>query len=684
MEMLQRLPIDTLLPEIVQCIEVNTISIVRADPGAGKTTRLPPALLDCAGRKVFVLEPRRLAARLAARRVAEELHSKLGDIVGYQVRWERIGGASTRLWYLTEGVLTNRLLSGESLPPRSVVILDEFHERHLETDLALASLRRLVRSRADLRIVIMSATLDSEDLSRRLGGAPIVNVAGRSFPVEVLYSPASSAALEDQVAAAVAQVAERTANHILVFLPGSAEIRRAMRTCEPVARSLGARLLPLHGELSAEEQDTAVLDSDIRKIICSTNVAESSVTIDRIGAVVDSGLARVLHHSPWTGFSRLQLEKISRSSAIQRAGRAGRTGPGLALRLFSEADFVRRDENAPPEILRSELSSLLLQLAASNRSLNPDDWIDPPPPVHVDSGRELLIQLGAFDPSGTITEAGRRMAAMPVHPRLARLALEGCQAGIESEACELAAKLGDSRFRVDRRDNASFSSDLDAILAAQLSFDARRTMSQLRQGCRGPKPAVLRGDPDALEKAVVAAYPDRLGRRRGDILLLASGGSAELDPDSSAHGEFLVPLDIDERSDRSTPLVRLASRFEPEWILDLFPERVRAEETLRWNREAERLQQVNSLKYMELTLDETWSQPSDFEKATRILVEKAIEAGFRRFLEGEEVERLLARVRFASGHSRGFPTEQALVRSALEELGTGLTSFCRTSYCRVR
>ncbi len=189
MEMLQRLPIDTLLPEIVQCIEVNTISIVRAEPGAGKTTRLPPALLQRAGRKIFVLEPRRLAARLAARRVAEELGSKLGEVVGYQVRWERTGGPATRLWYVTEGVLTNRLLSGDSLPSDSVVILDEFHERHVETDLALALLRRLLRSRPDLRVVIMSATLDAEELSRKLGNAPVVNVAGRRFPGRCALQP---------------------------------------------------------------------------------------------------------------------------------------------------------------------------------------------------------------------------------------------------------------------------------------------------------------------------------------------------------------------------------------------------------------------------------------------------------------------------------------------------------------
>ncbi|MFL6447714.1 MAG: ATP-dependent helicase HrpB [Bryobacteraceae bacterium] len=675
MEILQRLPIDTLLPEIVQCIEVNTISIVRADPGAGKTTRLPLALLNRAGRKVFVLEPRRLAARLAARRIAEEMGSKLGEVVGHQVRWEKTGTNSTRLWYLTEGVLTNRLLSGDSLPHGSVVVLDEFHERHLETDLALALMRRLQRSRSDLRVVIMSATLDADDLSRKLGSAPVINVPGPSFPVDVLYSPASSAALEQQVAAGVARVAGLTQDHVLVFLPGSAEIRKAMRTCEPLARSLGARLLPLHGELSPDEQDTAVLDSDIRKVICSTNVAESSVTINRIGAVVDTGLARVLHHSPWTGFSRLQLEKVSRSSAIQRAGRAGRTGRGVALRLFSEADFVRRADNAPPEILRSELSQLLLQLSASGEPLNPDDWIDPPPAMHIEVARELLIRLRAFDAEGAITDDGRTMAALPVHPRLARLVLDGCRADAAHEACELAAKLGDSRFRVAGGERSQFSSDLDAILASEPSFEARRTRSQLLDVCRKAKSVMHGKDHDALERAVVAAYPDRLARRRGDILLLASGGSAQLDRDCATHGEFVVALDIDERSDRSVALVRLASQYKPEWILDLFPERVKAEETVAWNRESERVEQINSLKYDELTLDETRSQPTNTELASRTLIDKALEAGFRRFAAGDEVDRLLARVRFASEHSPQFPAEEVIVRAALEGLGRSLMSF---------
>lgn len=675
MEVLQQLPIDTLLPEIVQCIEVNTITIVSAEPGAGKTTRIPRALLGNSGRRIFVLEPRRLAARLAARRVAEEMGVTLGGVVGYQVRWEKTGGPSTQLWYVTEGVLTNRLLSGDPLPHQSVVILDEFHERHLETDLALALLRKLQRSRSDLRIVIMSATLRADELSRTLENAPVITVKGRTFPVEVLYHPASPSPLEDQVASAVARVGAATANHVLVFLPGSAEIRKAMRTCAPVARSLRARLLPLHGDLSAEEQDAAVNDSDFRKIICSTNVAESSVTINGVGAIVDSGMARVLHHSAWSGFSRLQLERISRASAIQRAGRAGRTGPGIALRLFSEADFVRRPEDSAPEILRAELSQLLLQLAASGISLEPADWLDAPSTTHTEAALELLQRLRAFDENGRITSEGRLMAAMRVHPRLARLVAEASGTEAAEEACELAAKLGDARFRLDARDHSAFSSDLDAVLSADLSFEARRTKSQLLETARRSNNRNTRGCPDALEKAVLAAYPDRLARKRGDVLSFAAGGSAQLDRSSAAHGDFLIALDIDERSDRSMPLVRLASTFKPEWLLDYFPERVRAEETLEWNRDAERLDQVNWLKYDGLILDETRSAPTDARAASRLLIEKALEKDDRQFTDEDDVRRFLERVNFAARYSSELPERDVLLKAALEHLGQGLTSF---------
>src|SRR5208283_2194312 len=294
----------------------------------------------------------RLAARLAARRVAEELHEPLGQSVGYQVRFEEIGGRQTQLWFVTEGVLTRKLLSDPALRQAQVGVLDEFHERHLETDLALALLRQLQIRRPELKLLIMSATLSGDHLSSRLNGAPLLRAPGRVFPVTVRYRPHSSAPLETQTAEAVSVALNETGGHILAFLPGSAEIRAAGQACDSLARAVGAIITPLHGDLSPEAQDRAVAPSTQRKIILSTNVAESSVTVEGVCAVVDSGLARVATYSPWSGFTRLRVEKISKASATQRTGRAGRTAPGLAIRLFTEEDFRRRPENLAPELLR--------------------------------------------------------------------------------------------------------------------------------------------------------------------------------------------------------------------------------------------------------------------------------------------------------------------------------------------
>jgi ATP-dependent helicase HrpB len=378
MEAVQPLPIDPLIPEIVHSVELNPITLLQAEPGAGKTTRVPPALVDAGLSDIYVLEPRRLAARMAARRVAEESGERVGGTVGYQVRFEEVGTRATRLWYVTEGILTRKLLSGRDLKRLRVAVLDEFHEHHLETDLALALLRKLQESKPGLRLLIMSATLAGNELSAKLNNPPIIRAPGRVFPVDTRYTPHSATALEEQVASAIAKALQETTGHILVFLPGAAEIRKAMRSCEPLSQKAGTKLLALHGDLSADQQDAAVAQSATRKIICSTNVAESSITIDSVQAVVDSGLARVMSYSPWSGLSHLRIEKISKASAIQRAGRAGRTGPGIAIRLYSEADFVRRPEQIPPEILRADLASMLLLLAAAGFEWNELRWIDEP------------------------------------------------------------------------------------------------------------------------------------------------------------------------------------------------------------------------------------------------------------------------------------------------------------------
>src|SRR4051794_18070596 len=283
---MSKLPIDPLLPDIVDKVKSAQAGIVllEAEPGAGKTTRVPAALLNAGFADIYVLEPRRIAARLAARRVADERGEPLGATIGYKVRYEEIGSKATRLWFVTEGVLTRRLLSDRRLAHVQVVVLDEFHERHLETDLALALLRNLQQQRSDLRLLIMSATLGGERLVQHLPGAAFIKAPGRTFPVSVEYSPHSAAPLENPVASAVAKILATQQGHTLVFLPGAAEIRRAITACEPAARQAGAMLLPLHGDLSPEEQDAAVAPTRERKIICSTNVAESSITIDGVDA----------------------------------------------------------------------------------------------------------------------------------------------------------------------------------------------------------------------------------------------------------------------------------------------------------------------------------------------------------------------------------------------------------------
>jgi ATP-dependent helicase HrpB len=664
------LPVDSFLPEIVRLTAGNRITLLEAEPGAGKTTRVPPALLAAGLGPVYVLEPRRLAARMAARRVAAELGEELGGTVGYRVRFEEISSARTRLWFCTEGVLVRSLLHGRELDA-GVVVLDEFHERHLETDTALALLRERQRRQSSLRVLIMSATLGGEAIRRALGSPPLLKVPGKTFPVAIEYTPHSAAPLEDRVAAAAEKTLAKTAGHLLVFLPGAAEIRRSMQACEAFARRYRADVLALHGDLSASEQDRVLAPSSARKIICSTNVAESSVTVDGVEAVIDSGLARVRTHSPWSGFARIHVQKISRSSAVQRAGRAGRTAPGLAIRLYSEAEFVRFADHLPPEIERADLSELALMLAA--HGMQPEDlpWLDALPEHSLSEARSVLARLLAFGPADTLTEFGRSMARLPLHPRLACFALRAAEMGAREIGCDLAARLSEDRLRYDPQQQAQAASDLDVLLGSPSGESARRLKARL---LRAIPPTQSREDRHASEKALLLAYPDRVARRRQEQLLLAGGGSARLDRASSVQSEFVVALDVDDRSSTSMPLVRLATHIEPDWLLEFFPDRIRAREELVWNRQAERVEQVQALVYDELVIDESSGPPADREQAARLLARKAAEAGVAKFADEDTLRRLLLRARFAARFA-GAEIAPELLEDAIEALAQGLTSF---------
>jgi ATP-dependent helicase HrpB len=661
------LPIDALLPAILRHLRGAVSLVIEAPPGAGKTTRVPPALLDLVNGEVLVLEPRRLAARLAARFVAGARGEAVGETVGYQVRFEEVAGPRTRLRFLTEGVLTRRLLSDRTLTAVGCVVLDEFHERHLEGDLALALLRRLQRtSRPDLKLVVMSATLDTGPVADYLGGAWVLRSEGRQYPLEIEYTPHSATPLEQQVAGALERL--DTKGHTLVFLPGAAEIRRAQSACGPLARRLGLAVLPLYGDQSPEEQDRAVLPSEQRKVILSTNVAESSITIEGVSTVIDSGLARVAGHSPWSGLPVLQVARISQASANQRAGRAGRTGPGRAIRLYPLEEFVRRPAHDTPEIVRADLApAALLVEAMGAGSLSALEWLDSPPAAHLKNADALLAQLGATG------AAGKEMARYPLHPRLARLILEARARGVAEDGCTLAALLSAGE-RLGPQPAHATRSDLLVLLESQWEPRTAQVVRQVRRIVNPPRQK--KRDENALLISVLAAFPDRVARRRqGAELQLAAGGPAQLAPASTVTAsEFLVAVEAEDRAEQKAPLVRLASGIEPEWLLDLFPGRVRETSQLEWNRAAERVEAVSALRFDEIVIEERRANP-DPEAAGALLAQKVIEAGIARFADTEELDAYLARVNFAAAHAAVPQLGPPEVEGALGAAAFGLKSF---------
>jgi ATP-dependent helicase HrpB len=653
------LPIDAVLPQILETLRTSPNVVIEAPPGAGKTTRVPRALLDITNQDVIVLEPRRIAARMAARRVAQEMGERVGETVGYQVRFEDVSGPRTRLRFVTEGVLNRRLLSDPNLARAGAVVLDEFHERHLDSDLALALLGRLQRSRRPgLKLVVMSATLEAGPMARFLGDCPMVRSEGRLFDLNITYTPYSAAPLEEQASTALQRLMdEKHSGDVLVFLPGAVEIRKTSRTCEPIARTHNLLVLPLHGDLSPAEQDRAVSPASQQKVILSTNVAESSITIEGVTAVIDSGLARVASDSAWTGLPTLQVSRVSKASATQRAGRAARTAPGRAVRLYTQEDFLRRPEHDTPEILRRELSQLCLDLRGMGLD-GPDalDWLEAPPAAAVTAAEGLLERLGA---TGQIA---RRMAQYPMHPRLAKLVIEAVARGVGEDGCGVAALLG-SGARAD-------TSDLIALLDSEWDGRTRQHYDQIRRMVRPPRQTKRELDP--LLQSVLSSFPDRVARRRRDNqALLATGGSALL-VDPTHTSEFFVAVDIEDRSENALPLIRLTSAIQPDWLLDLFPDRVQERATVEWNRTAERVEAVSALVYENLVIEESRGAVPDPEAAAQMLAQRVLEAGIERFVDAEALNELLARIAFASQHAAlGKPDLEAAVR----ELCQGLRGF---------
>jgi ATP-dependent helicase HrpB len=720
-----RLPIDPIMPDIVQALREHGVVVIEAPPGAGKTTRVPWAMLEAglAGRgEILVLEPRRLAARMAAVRVSVELGERVGETVGYQVRYEDVTGPGTRLKFMTEGVLVRRLASDPLLAGVGAIVFDEFHERHLHGDLALALSRRLRElQRPDLKLAVMSATLDGGPIADWLA-APIVRSEGRLHPVEIEYLPSTDPRdrIENRVSRAVRRLhAKGAGGNILVFLPGMAEIRRSIAACKAFAAQEGLELLPLHGDLPPEEQDRAVLPGGRPRVIFATNVAETSVTIDGVTAVVDSGLARVASHSPWSGLPRLELGKISRASAAQRAGRAGRTGPGKVVRLYGEFDHDMRPAFDLPEIVREDLAETALLTASMDAA--DLSWLEPPPAAALAAARALLGRLGALDGSGGVTGLGRDMLRFPLHPRLARLVMEASARGAGREGALVATLISErdirDRERDDRMPGLSPTGSSDPLELSHLYHEAERVrfapdrlrglgldafaLSRVRRawnqvaailpsGRPGP-PTAEADQEEALMNAVLAAFSDRLGRRRdpgGEEVVLAGGGSARMAPESVVRSApLLVAIEVEERRNeggrntvagKAAATIRLASAVTPEMLLDLFPDRLRWEESASWNESASRVEGWEKLSFDGLVLEASRKASVAPALSDKLLADAARAKGARAFAPEGSIDRLLARMAFVAEsvpESGVKPLTEGDVDQALSALCIGRRSF---------
>jgi ATP-dependent helicase HrpB len=701
------LPIDAVLPEIVAAAARGAAVLV-APPGAGKTTRVPGALLDAGvvRGEIVVLQPRRLAARLAAARVAGERGGELGGEVGYEVRFDRRVGPDTRIRFVTEGVLTRRLLADPELRGVGCVAIDEFHERHLDGDLALALVARLRARRPELVVVVMSATLDAEPVAAFLDGAPVVRSEGRLFPlaIEHMEQP-DDRPLGRQVAAAVRRVAqERLDGDVLVFLPGAAEIRRCQDDLAEVAAIFDLAILPLYGDLPADEQDRAVRPARQRKVILATNVAETSVTIDGVVCVIDSGLARIARHSPWTGLPSLQIEPVSRASCTQRAGRAGRTRPGRVIRLYTRHDHDTRRAFEVPEIARADLAEAALELHGAGLAGLPSlRWFEPPPTAAATAAEELLVRLGSVA-GGAITPLGRRMLRFPVHPRLARIIVEAEARGVAEPACAIAALLGARDLRMERRGpraEARIASPSDLVDDLDALHDARqhglrpdrlrrdgldpytaaavdRIARQLARTARdraGPPPDDAAVDRE-LQIAILTGFADRVGKRRAPRsaeIVFSGGGSGTLAPSSAViDAELVVAVDVADTSARgqqSRVQIRRASAIEASWLLDLYLDRIVERDELVWNATRQRVERVAQLTYDGLVIDEQ----RDVDGARRagpaaadVLAREALAAGIERFVDPDALAQWRARValvaRLAPDAGIAAPTDDALAQ----------------------
>lgn len=667
------LPIHEISDRLAAELSAVRRAIIRAPTGSGKSTQVPQMLVDrrMVSGQVIVLQPRRLAARLLAARVASERGADLGGEVGFQVRFQSAAGPRTRILYVTEGILARRLLSDPGLPGVGAVILDEFHERHLYGDLSLAMcLEVQAKARPDLLVLVMSATLPGSALERYLEPCLVLSSEGRQYPVSVRYLDRPADFKRTPVWEVAARelpglLAEAPPGDALVFMPGAYEIQRTLQALRGSPAASGFRLFPLHGDLAPADQDRAVAAAGGQRIIVSTNVAETSLTIPGVTAVLDSGLARLARFDPYRGINTLVVERISRASADQRTGRAGRVRPGACLRLWTESEHESRPASETPEIRRVDLAETVLLLRAWGvADMAAFRWPDPPEPRALERAEQLVRDLGAVDAAGAVTELGRRMLRFPAHPRYARMLL----AAQEREcvpAAALVAALTQERDLLARRTDSEiqdgrdrhlgevFESDFELLMRAfryamdcdfevnacrrlgiqaNVARQVRRVRDQFLDLARAQGWSLEdRGAPEALAKCLLAGMSDQLARRcdRGTLRCdLVHGRRGELARESVVrHSPLLVAAEVREIGQlnrQANVLLTLATAVREEWLRELFPDDFSTQETVLFDSEQEKVVVRQDRRFRDLVLESRLAGDPPLEEAARLLAEQVL------------------------------------------------------------
>ncbi|MEG3641115.1 ATP-dependent helicase HrpB [Magnetococcus sp. PR-3] len=691
------LPIVASLTDVQQALSQHPCAILCAPPGSGKTTVVPLALMDApwlAGQRILMLEPRRLAARAAARRMADLLGEPVGERVGYQVRFERKVSPQTRIEVVTEGILTRRLQQDPELQGVGAILFDEFHERSLQGDLGLALTLDLQQLRDDLRVLVMSATLETQKLATLLGEAPIIEAHGRSYPVEIRYRAQEAPHLVPAMVATIRQALDQSPGDLLAFLPGAGEIRRVEADLNANLPQ-GVTLLPLYGELSSQQQDRAVKpwQEGGRRVILATDIAETSLTIPGIRVVVDGGRCKRPRFHPGNGLTRLETLRISDASAQQRAGRAGRMAPGVCYRLWSETIQRGLQPATPPEIREADLAPLMLELALWGM---PDPqqlaWLDAPPTGAVAQAWALLISLQAVDADHRITPQGRRMASLPLHPRLAHMVTVCDDAASQAMACDVAALLSERDPLRSRQRNLDLQARWQMLVRFRQRGDAGggdegalaaivRAANQLRRLLKVSPKQQAQGD---LALLLVAAYPDRVAQlRHGQrgVYRLASGRGVRVDERDPISGEplLVIPaLDAGEGEGRAY----LAMGLEQDALMQQFPDSLVWQAHIVWSDRQQRVEANRQQRFGALVLAQQALQgeaPAEAVLAAMLTGVKRM--GLAVLPWSPAAHQLKARMQLMATLEQGWPqmTEEALLAGLEQWLGPFISGINRRS-----